>query len=67
MQNFNILLAFSLFTIALLIGVSIYSYLIKYWAKQKHLLPFHVTNNNLKGIIYIDINNINRKWVLHQI
>ena len=50
MQNFYILLAFSLITIALLIAVSIYCYLIKYWAK--HLLPFHVTNNKLKEIIY---------------
>ena len=34
-QNFYILLAFLLITIALLIAVSIYCYLIKYWAKQK--------------------------------
>ena len=40
-QNFYILLAFLLITIALLIGVSIYCYLIKYWAIQKHSLPFH--------------------------
>ena len=40
-QNFYILLAFLLITIALLIGVSIYYYLIKYWAIQKHSLPFH--------------------------
>ena len=52
MQNFCILLAFSLITIALLIAVSIYCYLIKYQAKQKHLLPFHFTNNELKEIIY---------------
>ena len=52
MQNFYILLAFLLFTIALLIAVSIYYYLIKYQAKQKHLLPFHFTNNELKEIIY---------------
>ena len=51
-QNFYILLAFSLVTIALLIAVSIYRYLIKYRAKQKHLLPFHVTNNKLKEIMY---------------
>ena len=42
-QNFYILLAFLLITIALLIAVSIYCYLIKYQAKQKHLLPFHDT------------------------
>ena len=35
-QNFYILLSFLLITIALLIAVSIYFYLIKYWAKQKH-------------------------------
>ena len=34
-QNFYILLAFLSITIALLIAVSIYCYLIKYWAKQK--------------------------------
>ena len=41
MENFYILLVFLLITIPLLIAVSIYCYLIKYWAKQKHLLPFH--------------------------
>ena len=40
-QNIYILLEFLLITIALLIAVSIYCYLIKYRAKQKHLLPFH--------------------------
>ena len=54
-QNFCILLAFLLITIALLIAVSIYCYLIKYRAKQKHLLRFHVINNQLK----LYINNIN--------
>ena len=42
-QNVYILLAFLLITIPLLIAVSIYCYLIKYRAKQKHLLPFHDT------------------------
>ena len=56
MLNFYILLAFLLITFALLIAVSIYCYLIKYRAKQKHLLPFHFTNNKLKKF-YID--NIN--------
>ena len=37
-QNFYILLTFSLITIALLIVVCIYCYLIKYWTK--HLLQF---------------------------
>ena len=48
MQNFYILLAFLLITTTLLIAVSIYCYLIIYWAKQKHLLPFHDKNNKLK-------------------
>ena len=47
-QHFYILLAFLLITIAVLIAVSIYCYLIKYRAKQKPLLPFHITNNKLK-------------------
>ena len=42
-QKFYILLAFLLITIALLIAVSIYCYLIKFQAKQKHLLQFHDT------------------------
>ena len=37
---------------ALLIAVSIYCYLIKYQAKQKHLLPFHDTNNELREVLY---------------
>ena len=52
MQNLYILLAFLLITIALLIAVSIYCYLIKYQAKQKHLLPFLNTNNELKQVLY---------------
>ena len=51
-QNLYILLAFLLITIALLIAVSIYCYLIKYQAKQKHLLPFHVTNDELREDLY---------------
>ena len=46
MQNFYILLAFLLITRALLIAVSIYSYLKKYQAKQ--LLLFDYTNNELR-------------------
>ena len=52
MQNFYIILAFLLIVITLLIAVSIYCYLIKYRAKQKHLLPFHYTNNELKQVSY---------------
>ena len=53
-QNFYILLTFLLITIVLLIAVSIYRYLIKYQAKQKqkHLLTFQVTNNELKQVLY---------------
>ena len=40
-QNFYILLTFSLITVALLIDVSIYCYLIKYRGKQNHCLLFH--------------------------
>ena len=38
-QSFYILLTFLLITITLLVAVCIYCYLIKYWAKPKHLLP----------------------------
>ena len=54
-QNFYILLAFLLITIALLIAVSNYCYFITYRAKCKHLLLFHFANNELEEII----NNIN--------
>ena len=50
-QSFYTLLAFLLITIILLIAVSIYCYLIKYWAKQKHLLPCHQANNVLKQVL----------------
>ena len=39
-----------LLTIALLIAISIYCYLIKYKAIQKHLSPLYITNNELKEI-----------------
>ena len=51
-KSFYILLAFLLITSALLIGLSIYFYIIKYKAKQKHLLPFYVRDNELKEILY---------------
>ena len=54
LQNFYILLAFSLITIALFIAVSIYCYLIKYQAKRKHLLLF--CHTKLKEVY---INNVN--------
>ena len=34
-----------------MIEVSIYRYLVTYRAKQKHLLPLHVTNNKLKEFL----------------
>ena len=34
------------------LAVSMYCYLIRYQAKQKHLLQFHVTNKELRGIMY---------------
>ena len=52
MQSLNILLAFLLITVALLIAVSIYCYFVKYQAKKKHLLPFHSTNNKLREVLY---------------
>ena len=51
-QNFYILLTFLLITIALLIAVSIYCYLTKYQGKQKTVLPFHNTNNQLEQVLY---------------
>ena len=42
-QNFYILFEFLLITIALLITVSIYFYMIKY--QTKHLLPFYGIKN----------------------
>ena len=59
MQMFYILLAFLLISIALLIAVSIYCYLIKHRAKQKHLLPFYDTKLKEQPI-----NNINWKWIV---
>ena len=52
-QNLYILLAFLLTTMALLIAVNIFCYLIKYWAKQKYLLPFPVKNNELREVLQI--------------
>ena len=48
LQIICISLAFLLITSTLLIFVSIYFFR-KYWAKQKHLLPFHSTNTKLKS------------------
>ena len=54
-NNFYILLAFLLVTIALLIAVSIYCYLIKDKSKQKDLLPYYVTNDKLTNDELINI------------
>ena len=43
-KSFYILLVFLLITIALLIAVSIYCYLIKYKGKQKHHFASQITN-----------------------
>ena len=51
-KNLDILLTFLLITIALLIALSIYCYFIKYQAKEKHLLSYHITNDILKEILY---------------
>ena len=51
-QIFNILPVFLLISIVLLIAVSIYCYLRKYKAKQKHLLPFCFTYNELNEVMY---------------
>ena len=50
-KNVYILLALLLIPIALLIGVSICCYLIKYKSKQKHLLPYYVTNDKLTNVL----------------
>ena len=47
-----VLLPFLSIAIALMIAVSIYCYSIKHRAKQNHLLQFHVTNKELKEIMY---------------
>ena len=43
-KKIYILLTFLLITVALLIAISKLYYLIKYRAKQKHLLPYYITN-----------------------
>ena len=48
MQNFYILLTFFYITIALLIAVSIYRYLVKHQTNEKYLLLFLFENKNFK-------------------
>ena len=50
-KNFYILLTFLLITIALLTAFSIYFCLIKYKAKQKHLLTYYVINDKLTNLL----------------
>ena len=50
-HNFYILLTFLIITIALLLAVRIYCYLLKYGLELKHLLTFHDTNNKLKQVL----------------
>ena len=50
-KSFYLLLAFLLFTIALLIAFSIYFSLIKYKTKQKHLLPYYTKNDKLINLL----------------
>ena len=57
-QSFYISLPFLLITIALLITVSIYCYLIK--NQPKDLLPFHNTKSKLNKFF---TDSINWKWV----
>ena len=51
--KFYILLAFLLITIALLMAVRAYFYLIQNQANE--LLPFHYTNNELRSFILINL------------
>ena len=51
-KSFYILLDFLLIAMTFLIAFSMYCCLIRYKAKQKKLLPFYVTNNKLKGVLY---------------
>ena len=52
-KSFYILLDFLLTTIAFLIAVTIYCYLIKYKTNQKRLLPFFVPKiKKLKEVFY---------------
>ena len=52
-KKFYILLSFLLYAILLLIAVSSYCCVIKYKAKQKHLLSFKVINSELKKVMYL--------------
>ena len=66
-QNFYILIEFLLITTTLLIAVSIYCYLIKYRANQKHLLLFHGTNNELKQNYLLPFHETNNELKQKQV
>ena len=51
-KNSYILLMFLLITITLLIAFSVYFCLIKYKAKQNHLLPYYIRNDKLKEVLF---------------
>ena len=69
-KNFSISLTFLLIRIALLIVYSIYFCLIKNKAKQKHLLPYYVTNNiffmtKLSAIYILTNRAIKYVYIIH--
>ena len=51
-NNFYISHAFFIFHLPILVVAPINCQLIRYKTKQKHLVLFHVTNNELKEIMY---------------
>ena len=51
-KKFFSLLTVLLITLELLMAVSIYCYLIKYKAKQKHLLLYYTTNDKFKEVLF---------------
>ena len=52
-RNFNSLLTFLIFTIAVLIVVSVYCHFIKHQSKQNQLLTHYIINNRIKKMILI--------------
>ena len=54
-ENFYISITFLTITIAVLLAVSIYCYLMKHRSKQEHLLSYYGTSNDLREI---DFNNL---------
>ena len=52
LEMINVIRKFLRWMFIKIIAISINYYLVKYKAKQKHLLPFYVTNNKLKKVLY---------------